>query len=400
MEGAEINKSLLALKECTRALDNDQDHIPFKGSKLTEVLRDSFMGSSRTIRSWIKFHASQQVVFYRLTESSSSPKSFHSHILPNLLPCPQLLPPPYRPPHVGPTRPKAAHHRLQARHGFAYRRRDRRRLLPFIRQRTTSGYRVHHLAPELTVSEDSATSKMVSYLSKESHDFKSLKPPPIDEIGTDIVRVSLDLTLEDIEQLRERVKSHSSRELHLSTFVIAYAYAWTCVVKARGGDANRPTLFCYTADFRSRLDPPLPATYFGSFVFPTGWFHYEARTFLKEDGFVRAVEILSDSVKGVGSRGIESFFEDFVEAKKRNLKQFGSVAGTTRLGIYGLDFGWGRPRFVHIDRNEAFSMSERRDESGGVEIGLCLKKREMNPFLSLFKDGLRPSLHSKWVSKL
>ncbi|KAJ1687999.1 hypothetical protein LUZ63_019389 [Rhynchospora breviuscula] len=43
IEGAEINKSLLALKECIRALDNDQTHIPFRGSKLTEVLRDSLL---------------------------------------------------------------------------------------------------------------------------------------------------------------------------------------------------------------------------------------------------------------------------------------------------------------------------------------------------------------------
>lgn len=43
MEGAEINKSLLALKECIRALDTKSSHVPFRASKLTMVLRDSFL---------------------------------------------------------------------------------------------------------------------------------------------------------------------------------------------------------------------------------------------------------------------------------------------------------------------------------------------------------------------
>ena len=44
MEGAEINTSLLALKEVIRSLEKKHGHTPFRGSKLTQVLKDSFVG--------------------------------------------------------------------------------------------------------------------------------------------------------------------------------------------------------------------------------------------------------------------------------------------------------------------------------------------------------------------
>ena len=52
-EGAEINQSLLGLKECVRALDQQRgqasqgQHVPFRQSKLTMVLRDSFLASEK-----------------------------------------------------------------------------------------------------------------------------------------------------------------------------------------------------------------------------------------------------------------------------------------------------------------------------------------------------------------
>jgi hypothetical protein len=53
MEGSEINKSLLALKECIRALADTgakDRHVPYRASKLTLVLKDSFTrDNARTV---------------------------------------------------------------------------------------------------------------------------------------------------------------------------------------------------------------------------------------------------------------------------------------------------------------------------------------------------------------
>ncbi|CAG7906783.1 unnamed protein product [Brassica rapa] len=262
-----------------------------------------------------------------------------------------------------------------------------------------------NLPEELTPSFDRTVINVPTRLEEEilemsakyrNNNMRTLKPSPAPEITADTIRATVELTRENIEKLKEQVKSESTRplELRLSTYVIAFAYAWTCVVKACEDGANRPVGLLVAADFRHRLSPRVPDTYFGNCVFPIGLFGYEAREFSGEGGFVKVVEILSDSVNGLDSGEIESHCMNYVDGVKKIKPgaQIGAIAGSPRLGIYGVDFGWGRPAktdLVTIDRTEGFfSLSERKNGQDGVEMGLCLKKSEMNIFLSLYKNGL------------
>lgn len=71
--------------------------------------------------------------------------------------------------------------------------------------------------------------------------------------------------------------------------------------------------------------------------------------------------------------------------------QLGSVSGSNRFGVYESDFGWGRPVKVDVVsiRGEGIFMAERRDESGYVEIGMCMKKTEMVIVFSFLNNGLQ-----------
>ncbi|CAF2194256.1 unnamed protein product [Brassica napus] len=165
---------------------------------------------------------------------------------------------------------------------------------------------------------------------------RNLSSIPAWERGDDGVFATLVLSRGDVERLRERVENESSSPselLHLSTLVVAYAYVWTCLVKARGGDMERPVSFLFVADFRERLDPPLPATYFGNCMFPAGCFNSKtAGDFAGEGGFVSAVEILSGLVKGLSSRKIETIAEEFKIGFDcvGVTSHLGSLAGSTR----------------------------------------------------------------------
>ncbi|KFK41334.1 hypothetical protein AALP_AA2G116700 [Arabis alpina] len=261
--------------------------------------------------------------------------------------------------------------------------------------------RVISLPESLTPSLDRSFFKDLTGLdeqiiSVDKNNMRSLSRNPSGESGDDLVLATLVMSHDDLERLRERVRSSGDDRslLHLSTFVIAYAYTWTCLVKARGGDGERPVSFLVASDFRARLDPPLPATYFGNCIFTVACLNRKAADFAGEKGLVTTVELINNLVKSLSSPGIIETLPQRNTTIKDSIgrsSQLGMVSGSNRFQVYEMDFGWGRPVKVDVItiRGEVISMAETRDESGGVEIGMCMKKTDMDIVFSFFNNGLQ-----------
>ncbi|CAH2079817.1 unnamed protein product [Thlaspi arvense] len=230
---------------------------------------------------------------------------------------------------------------------------------------------------------------------KEPENPKSLKLLPSPEMDPETVRFTFELTPEDIQTLRERVirESSDSKQLRLSTFVITFSYIFVSLIRARGGDPNRSVGYKFAVDCRYLIvDPPIPSSYFGNCVSGVARNSLTAATFNGEEGFLTAARFVSDSVEELDENvawKIPELLKTYAATPVGS--QDLSVAGSTRFGVYGLDFGWGRPEkvvIVSIDQG-AISMAESRDGSGGVEVGFSLKKQEMDVLIDLLRDGLK-----------
>ncbi|KAF2282709.1 hypothetical protein GH714_043685 [Hevea brasiliensis] len=235
---------------------------------------------------------------------------------------------------------------------------------------------------------------------------KSLKLFQGKGVPPNSVRSTFELSREDIQKLRRKViyqleglheeDSNQIKSTHFSTFALSFAYTLVCVVKARMPERKRKIVFAFAADCRARLDPPIPPNYFGNCVKGLPIFT-DAEALLGDDGVAFAAEKLSERIKGL-EKGVISEREKerlaiYLEVMGAGGTAIGiGVAGSPRFEVYGTDFGWGKPKKVEItsiDREESSSIAESKDGSGGVEVGLVLKKHEMEKFDSVFVSGLR-----------
>nr|XP_043608142.1 malonyl-coenzyme A:anthocyanin 3-O-glucoside-6''-O-malonyltransferase-like [Erigeron canadensis] len=222
------------------------------------------------------------------------------------------------------------------------------------------------------------------------------KPPSL--VGpTNKVRATFVLTRTNINQLKERVISELPILEYVSSFTVICGYIWSCIAKSlvklgeRKGE-DELEQFIFTIDCRSRMDPPIPANYFGNCGAPCV-VTIENVVLSSENGFVVASKLIGEGInKMVNNKdGIMKDVERWHDPFKIRARKIG-VAGTPKLKFYNTDFGWGKPKkyeTISIDYNESISINASKGSTQDVEIGLCLPSTQMEALANIFNDGLK-----------
>ncbi|KAI7739865.1 hypothetical protein M8C21_012173 [Ambrosia artemisiifolia] len=220
--------------------------------------------------------------------------------------------------------------------------------------------------------------------------FKEEYQPPKLCGPTDKVRATFILPRTVLNKLKNLVSTQVPTLAYVSSFTVACAYIWSCLAKTRNDGVQ---MFGFTIDCRGRMNPTVPAAYFGNCV---GWCMAmeQATQLMGKEGFVTAAKSIGENLhetltdKNGIMKDIASFNDFFSNGIPSTMI---GVAGTPKLKFYDMDFGWGSPKKIEtisIDYSDSISMNACKEKSEDLEIGVSLSTTQMQDFVRIFEDGL------------
>ncbi|KAL2331757.1 hypothetical protein Fmac_019338 [Flemingia macrophylla] len=224
-----------------------------------------------------------------------------------------------------------------------------------------------------------------------------------DVFTNNIVRSTLVLSREQVDKLKKWVSlncvTNDSGALHISSFVVTCSLTWVCMVRSEenegNGDAvNSDDLCClvFLADSRDRPEFSLPSTYFGNCV-ASCLVAMKRSEIVGENGVVEVANAIGRQImdfKSNALRNAEMLVSEYGEITKRGKSRV-IIAGSPKLAVYETDFGWGKPKkseAAHIEQSTSISLSDSRDQKGGIDVALALETIRMNEFTNIFQEQL------------
>ncbi|KAI7740968.1 hypothetical protein M8C21_006879, partial [Ambrosia artemisiifolia] len=220
---------------------------------------------------------------------------------------------------------------------------------------------------------------------------------------SDRVRATFVLTRTHINGLKKHVLTKLPSLGYVSSFTVTCGYIWSCMVKSfvkmgekKGEDELEQ--FIIAVGCRSRLNPPLPASYFGNCSAPC-IVTIKKVVLSGENGFVIAAKLIGEGISKMvnNKEGILKDAARWHDDFKIPARKIG-VSGTPKFDFYDIDFGWGKPiknEVVSIDYSGSVSISACKESAQDLEIGVSFESMQMEAFAKIFNDGLESAIYSQ-----
>ncbi|KAM0059092.1 putative anthocyanin 6''-O-malonyltransferase [Helianthus debilis subsp. tardiflorus] len=234
---------------------------------------------------------------------------------------------------------------------------------------------------------------------KQTNLEKFYQPPSLGG-PSDRVRATFVLARTHINGLKKQVLTQLPSLEYVSSFTVTCGYIWSCIVKSfvmvgeKKGD-DELEQFILAVGGRPRLDPPLPANYFGNCSAPC-IVTIKNVVLSGENGFVIAAKMIGEGIRKLvnNKEGFLKDVERWHDGFKIPARKIG-VTGTPKVNFYDIDFGWGKPtkyEVVSIDNGGLFSISAGKESAQDFEIGVSFPSMQMEGFAKIFNDGLENAI--------
>ncbi|KAL3618174.1 hypothetical protein CASFOL_038495 [Castilleja foliolosa] len=217
------------------------------------------------------------------------------------------------------------------------------------------------------------------------------------------------LSEDEIQILRSFVLNKNPAMVYVSSFTVACAHLWTCLVNAAAAAGeevadDEPEYLIFAVDCRGRLNPPLPNNYFGNCMLTVVAESINGKL-RGNKGLLYAAEAIGEAIRKIVDSE-KSIMDGYMKSVNELVNRLGGrmliVAGSPRLDFYGIDYGWGGPTKYEIvtsdDNLEFFILGKSRKYRGGIEIGVLMSKVRMDAFAAIFDQSIikaKESLRSK-----
>jgi BAHD acyltransferase len=206
-----------------------------------------------------------------------------------------------------------------------------------------------------------------------------------------LARRTFYLSADDIRSLRRRIdnlaaSSNAPKPKPVSTFVALAALVWSAFVRCKGLGAKEDTYLMFPADLRARLDPPVPAAYFGNLI--QAVFTGVPAGMLLGGPPELAAGMLQKAIDEHDAAAVTRRLDEYEAAPKLfHYSDAGpncvAVGSSPRFKVYDVDFGFGRPDRVRSGGNNKFDgmvylyPGRCGANGGGIDVELALQPEPM-----------------------